>query len=40
MLFTLKTAIELYNTYPDAWKQMVQRGMKEDFLGTHLQFNI
>lgn len=31
MLFTLKTAIELYNTYPDAWKQMVQRGMKEDF---------
>lgn len=31
MLFTLKTAIELYQTYPSAWKQMVMRGMKQNF---------
>ncbi|WP_341877048.1 glycogen synthase GlgA [Defluviitalea saccharophila] len=30
MLFTLKTAIELYNTYPSAWKQIVLKGMKQD----------
>lgn len=31
MLFTLKTAVELYKTYPAAWKQMVSKGMQLDF---------